>query len=457
MPAAMTCVLDNRFTKGKEVTMARSILLVAMSLAMAAAGAATTLAQQPVASTPLAALSTAHGAPGGTPASRRIERARTALERNPARADMWSELALALSRRARETADPAYYAEAWRATEKSLQLEPGNLEARKLQVWILLGQHEFTRAIAAAETLNKAVPDDVLVYGFLVDGYSELGRYDEAEAAAQWMLDMRPGNVPGLTRAAHLRELFGDHAGAVEFMDAAYRRTPDNEAEDRAWILTQIAHLSLLTCRTAPAEHLLTDALALFPDYHYALAKLADVRTQQGRLDEAVVLRERHYRTAPHPENQFELGVALARAGRADEARAAWNAFEEDARRETASWDNANIELIYYYADHTARVADALTIAQREAARRQDVRTLEALAWALHKNGRSAEAHAQMKKALAVGAKDPVSLYRAGAIAAAAGRASDAPGYLEQSLSACPVSAAADQARRLLAEVTANR
>jgi hypothetical protein len=62
-----------------------------------------------------------------------------------------------------------------------------------------------------------------------------------------------------------------------------------------------------------------------------------------------------------------------------------------------------------------------------------------------------------MKKALAVGAKDPVSLYRAGAIAAAAGRARDARGYLEQSLSACQVSAAADQARRLLAEVTANR
>ena len=30
------------------------------------------------------------------------------------------------------------------------------------------------------------------------------------------MLDMRPGNVPGLTRAAYLRELFGDHERAVE-------------------------------------------------------------------------------------------------------------------------------------------------------------------------------------------------------------------------------------------------
>ena len=120
---------------------------------------------------------------------------------------------------------PTFYREAWAATERSLQVEPGNLEARKLQVWILLGQHEFPRAVEAAEQINRSMPDDVLVYGFLVDGYTELGRYAEAEKAAQWMLDMRPGNVPGLTRAAYLRELFGDHEGAVELMDTAYRRT----------------------------------------------------------------------------------------------------------------------------------------------------------------------------------------------------------------------------------------
>ena len=30
------------------------------------------------------------------------------------------------------------------------------------------------------------------------------------------MLDLRPGNLPGLTRAAYLRELFGDLDGSVE-------------------------------------------------------------------------------------------------------------------------------------------------------------------------------------------------------------------------------------------------
>ncbi len=413
-------------------------------------------AQQAGTPPPLAALSAADTS-AQSPAERRIATARSAIARDAKRADKWNELALALARRARETANPAHYTEAWSATEQSLQIEPGNLEAQKLQVWILLGQHEFARAVEAAERLNKLVPDDVLVYGFLADGYVQLGRYDKAEEAAQWMLDMRPGNVPGLARAAHLRELFGDHAGAVEFMDAAYRRTADNEVEDRAWFLTQIAHLSLLTCRTDAADKIVGEALALFPDYHYALAQLANVRQQQGRSAEAASLRERHYDAAPHPENEFELGVALARAGRAAEANAAFAAFEAAALKESAGWDNANIELIYYYADHANRPVDALTIATRESARRQDVRTLEALAWALHKNGRAPEALAEIKKALAVGIKDAVSFYHAGVIAVAAGAASDARGYLEQSLATCNASAVGAEARSVLEGLTAMR
>jgi tetratricopeptide (TPR) repeat protein len=253
-----------------------------------------------------------------------------------------------------------------------------------------------------------------------------------------------------LTRAAHLRELFGDHAGAVEFMDSAYQRIPASELEDRAWILTQIAHVSLLTCRTESAERLLNDALTLFPNYHYALAQLADLRLQQRRLDDAVVLRQRHYQAAPHPENQYELGVVLHRAGRIAEANAAWHQFEAAARREMDRWDNANVELIYYYADHANRPAEAVRIAQKESARRQDVRTLEALAWALHKDGKTSEALVQIERALAVGIKQPVSSYHAGVIAAAAGEADKARRHLDESVASCGTSVVADAARDVL-------
>jgi tetratricopeptide (TPR) repeat protein len=414
-----------------------------------------------------AALATA-GSPSGTPAERRIAAARASIDLHPKRADGWTDLALGLARRARETGNPTLYNEAWQATERALAIEPGHLEARKLQVWILLGQHEFPRAVEAAEAINREMPDDVLVYGFLTDGYTELGRYADAEKAAQWMLDIRPGNVPALTRAAHLRELFGDHEGAVELMDTSYRRTQDAEVEDRAWILTQIAHLSLLTCRTDAAERFLNEALATFPDYHYALAQMAEVRRQQGRAGDAVAFHQRHVEAAPHPENRFLLGVALERAGRPADARQVWAAFESAARAEMDKWDSANVELIYFYADHASRPAepsqraasarrgpgDALALARREAARRQDVRTLEALAWALHRNGLDSQARKEIDKVLAVGVSQPDTFYRAAAIAAGQGDEAKAREWANRSLTMCGRSAVADAARGVLDGLT---
>ena len=77
-------------------------------------------------------------------------------------------------------------------------------------VWLLLGNHEFAAAVEKATALNKRAPDDVMVWGFLTDANVELGNYADAEKAAQWMLNLRPRNLPAMTRAAYLRELFGD-------------------------------------------------------------------------------------------------------------------------------------------------------------------------------------------------------------------------------------------------------
>jgi tetratricopeptide (TPR) repeat protein len=301
--------------------------------------------------------------------------------------------------------------------------------------------------------LNKKVPDDVLVYGFIVDAAAELGRYDEAEAAAQWMLDLRPGNVPGLTRAAYLRELFGDIDGALELMRSAYQRIPPLEVEDRAWTLSQIGHLLLLEGKVDDAQRALEEALRLFPGYHYAVGTLAKVKRAQGKFDEAVGLQRQRYQSAAHPENLFALAQALGDAGRKAEARAAFADFEKQARAEMHTADNSNRELIFYYADYARRPAEALAVAKREIDKRRDVHTLDAYAWALYVNGRSAEAHKQIRAALDVGIRDPGIFYHAGMIARSL-RDPAASSYLEQSLSLAPRSEFAPYARKALAGPT---
>jgi tetratricopeptide (TPR) repeat protein len=388
-----------------------------------------------------------------TPAQRRIETAEAATARDPKAVAPRVDLAMALSRRARETSDPAFYARALDTLGQAEALSPGDYQVGRARVWALLGQHRFADARNEAQALNKRAPDDLLVYGLLGDAHLELGEYPEAEEALQWMMNLRPGNVAGLTRAAYFRELIGDADGALEFMGDALERTSPDEVEDRAWIDTQIAHLHLATGRVALAEAAAQKALDLFPDYHYALAQLAGVRAAQGLQDEAVTLLRKRYALAPHPENLYDVGRALERAGRVAEAQQAFAEFEQKARGEMAGADNCNRELAAYYVDEAHRPEEGLRVAELELSRRRDVFTLGAHAWALHAMGRDAEARAQIEKALAVGIKDARLLYHAGVIAARAGDADAARRYLDESLhvnESSDVAADARQERTLL-------
>ncbi|HEX2710810.1 MAG TPA: tetratricopeptide repeat protein, partial [Candidatus Acidoferrales bacterium] len=239
--------------------------------------------------------------------------------------------------------------------------------------------------------------------------------------------------IPGLTRAAYLRELFGDIDGALDLMEMAYQSTPPNESEDRAWIITQMAHLKLATGKTIQAENLLQQALAMFPGYHYALGNLAKVRIQQERYADAVELLKQRYEAAPHAENLYELAEALQLAGRTQEAEKAFAEFEKKSIIESYRADNSNRELIFYYADHANKPAKALEVAEREFARRHDVYTLDAYGWALHLNGRSEEARKQIETALAVGVRDAKLFRHAGEIALKCGDRAMAQHYLQES------------------------
>jgi tetratricopeptide (TPR) repeat protein len=364
----------------------------------------------------LAAAADAFGPALPSPAERAIQKAQAAVDADPSRPRGHAELAFALARRARETAAPDYYERAHAAVDRALALSPDDVEARKARAWVLLGQHRFGEARDLALELNKRVPDDVVVYGLLADAHAELGDYAAAEAACNWMLRLRPGNVPALTRAAYLRELFGDVEGALELMAMALDSTPFAESEDRAWILTQIGHLETGRGRATEAERALAQALEAFPDYHYALGRLARLRRQQGRHAEEAALLERRQALAEHPENRYELAEALQRAGRRARAAAEFARFEREARAEMAGPDNANRELIFYYADHARRPAEALRLAEAELAQRRDVFTRDAYAWALRAAGRRAEARAQIEGVLAVGTRDPRVLEHARAL-----------------------------------------
>jgi tetratricopeptide (TPR) repeat protein len=387
---------------------------------------------------------------GATPAQQKISWAEAAIKAHPDRSQPYNDLAVAYVQRVRETADPGYYAQAETVLQKSFQITPDNLEGQKAWIMILLGRGKFAQALALAKTLNKKTPDDVLLYGFIADAAIALGEYPDAEQAAQWMLDMRPGNVPGLLRGAALRRLYGDAQGATDFFSQAYQQMAPTQTEELARTLTEMADLQLSIGDIDGADKLLQSAWQRFPGYYAALEVSAQALTARQHYSEAVdLLRQRNLKF-PTIASRYALAEALERAGQATEAASAYTDFVAMARPLINDNDNANQELISYYLGRGHDPAEALRIAQLEIAKRHDVNTLDGYAWALYCNGRYEEARKQIAMAIAVGVREARTFYHAGVIAAKLHDDATASSYLKQSVSQNPWSESASSAREAL-------
>ena len=82
-----------------------------------------------------------------SPAEQSMAQANKLIEKNPKDFEAYNAVALALSRRARETSDVSFYTRAQEALQKSFEISPGNFDGQGTQVWLLLGKHEFAAAL----------------------------------------------------------------------------------------------------------------------------------------------------------------------------------------------------------------------------------------------------------------------------------------------------------------------
>jgi len=389
-----------------------------------------------------------------SPAELRINGAQKVLQKQPNRYQAYNDLALALVRRARETGDNSYYEQASAAIASSLRIAPENFEAQQAQVNLLLAEHKYRQALEEARVLNHRMPDAVLVWGYMAEAEAALGDYPQAEEAAQWMMNLRPGNVPAYLTGADLREDWGDIDGAVEYLSKALQQTPPFESEETARILTKMAKLLRQSGRFDAAESLLQKALKTFPDYFLSIEELAQVRLDQHIYPEAVELLQKRNQKFPTPFSELLAARGYEGAGKPAESARAYAEFEREGRAQISLPENANVELIAYYADRGRQPQEALRIARLEIENRHDAWALDAFAWALYANGQYAEAHEQIEKALEIGTRDAVLFYHAGEIASAFGKKAEATHYFQESLDLNPASEVSDAARHAVTPVT---
>lgn len=220
-----------------------------------------------------------------SPPQQRIELAQKRVQAAQKSAQAYNNLAFAYCRLARDSGDSQLYEKADEALRRALQLAPGNSESRKLQVTVLLEKHQAEEALKLASALQVHNHDDIGIWGLLVDANVALGKLDEAERDAQWILDLRSGSSLGFTKAARIRELTGDPEGAAEFLDQAVRRTALSDLDERAWLLTENARLQVKLGNPQRAQVLLQEALKLFPDSQLAKTTLASLTAQTARRE----------------------------------------------------------------------------------------------------------------------------------------------------------------------------
>ncbi|MGQ0657771.1 MAG: tetratricopeptide repeat protein [Chromatiales bacterium] len=302
--------------------------------------------------------------------------------------------------------------------------QPQSPEALLLRGHVLHNLHRFMEAETLARELVKT-RGLWFDYGLLGDVLMEQGKLDEAVGAYQSMMDQKPG-PQAYSRAAHIRWLRGDLAGAIELMQMAAGGGSSRDPESSAWAYVRLARYELQAGHTQKASDQISAALALQPDYAPALLARGELLLAEEKNTEAVTLLRRAAELNPLPEYRWALIEALQAAGRAEEAKG----VQGQLMQRGAADDPRTYAL--YLATVGDNIDTALRLAQQELKVRADVITLDALAWALRTTGNIEAARKYSERALAEGTEDARLFYHAGVIAAASGQNGEAQRWLDK-------------------------
>jgi tetratricopeptide (TPR) repeat protein len=283
----------------------------------------------------------------------------------------------------------------------------------------------------------------------VVDALVELGRYDDAAAAAAEMLAVR-ADLSTLARVSYVAELHGKLDVALSAMKQA-AATPGLAPENVAFVDALLGNLLVATGDPHGAQDAYARALALVASHAPSLAGEGRLAVGAGDLDAAIELFQRAADILPLPEYVIALADAQEAAGRPDDAARNIKLARAEIQLFQASGVIVDVDLALFEADHGDATA-ALAYAKEGYAATPTVRAADALAWALHRLGRDTEARKRSDEALRLGSRDPLLRYHAGAIAAAVGDAATARRDLQEALDTDPGFSAtgAAEARRIL-------
>lgn len=295
-------------------------------------------------------------------------------------------------------------------------------EALLLRGHVFTQWHRFAEAEVIARELvsRRGIPFDFLLLG---DALMEQGKLDEAIAAYQEGVDLRP-DLQSYARVGWIRWLIGDLGGAIEATGRAVKAGTPQDPEALAWVTTRLAGFHFMAGNLESANKFAAEALGIRPSYPPALLLSGRMMLSRGEAAAAVPLLEEASRVNPMPDYLWTLTEALQEAGREGEA----GEVEKKLREKGPSIDGRTMSLFFATRGDSLEKAEAL--AREELLHRQDVFTHDALALSLHALGRHEEARQHMDLAVREGTEDGRLFLHAAIIAAAVGETVESGDWL---------------------------
>ncbi len=360
------------------------------------------------------------------------------IGRDPLGARDRAQLAGLYLQRARETGDYQDLVRAEEAARGSLDHRRArNGKALAVLVNSLLAQHRYSEALASARELAAREPEARPVQALLGEIEMELGLYDSAGATfaplASWTRDLAV--APRIARWLELRGRTEEaHRLLVEARDNALK-LHGLPAEQSAWFHLRVADLALRNGRLDEAERALRAGLTVHPGDYRVLGLYARLAAARRDWRGAIDWGEQAIARTLDPATLGVVGDAYAALGDTAKAEEYFRVLEVAVSRQVGPFHRA---WSLFLLDHDRRAAEVLEKAREEIAVRKDIYGWDLLAWALHKNGRDADARQAMRQALALGTRDAMLFYHAGMIERAIGERDQARRDLTEALALNP-------------------
>jgi Tfp pilus assembly protein PilF len=225
----------------------------------------------------------------GDPVARELRELRAELARDPG--DL--ETALRLARRYFELAnaegDPRYVGYAQAALKPWWDLPAPPLDATVMRAILKQYSHDFAGAMQDLEVATREDPNDALAWYWRAAIDMVQADYDGARDACRRLQTIDPG-LGAVGCMAYLDGTTGKAAAAHRALSAALAASARTSPEEKVWVLTRLAEMSLRMGNAKQAEEHFKAALALNVHDQFLLAAWADFLLDHNRAAEVVEL-----------------------------------------------------------------------------------------------------------------------------------------------------------------------